>query len=103
MIITVEEARRYAHDNESTDAEMQSYIDVAEKYIEDGVGKVDPEDPRTKLLAKLLVCEIDDVRTLSAAEANSARLLVESIKLQLKVAATEVSNSDTEAEATTSA
>ncbi|MEG1492562.1 MAG: head-tail connector protein [Oscillospiraceae bacterium] len=94
MIITIAEARSYAHDFESTDEDMQSYILTAEKYIAEGVGTVDPADPRVKLLAKLIVCELDDVRTLSGAEANSTRHLVESIKRQLRTVA-RVSKLDT--------
>lgn len=94
-IINIAEARAYANDYESTDEEIESYILVAEKYIEDGVGKVDAQDPRVKLLCKLIVNDIDDKRSMSAAEANSTRLLVQSIKLQLRTQAPAVSNSDT--------
>lgn len=93
MLITLEQARSYAHDNESTDADMSAYIAEAEAYINGAVGAVLPTDPAAKLLCKLLVCEIIDKRSFSTAELNSRSALVSSLILQLKNKT--VSNSDT--------
>ena len=85
LMITVDEARAYAHDYEATDAEMTAWIGAAEAYIVDAIGtKVKKEDERVKLLCKLLVCDMDENRTTSAKESNSRRLLVNSMILQLK-------------------
>ena len=40
MVITVEEARAYARDYESTDEEMTALIEVAESMIDDGADVV---------------------------------------------------------------
>ncbi len=37
MVITVEEARAYSRDYESTDEEMAALIEVAESMIDDGI------------------------------------------------------------------
>ena len=84
-IITVTEARAFAHDNESTDAEMAEYIALAESYLSGAIGSYDPADKRARHLAKLLVCDFDNNRsTTSAKEANVRSLLVASLILQLK-------------------
>ena len=54
-ILTVAAARAYPHDNESSDGEMAEYVALAESYIANGVGTVNPADPRAKHLAKQLV------------------------------------------------
>lgn len=97
-MISIDAARAFAHDYESADQEMESFILAAEMLILDGVGKVDEADARVKLLCKLMVCEMTDFRYLSAAQANSARLLVESLKLQLKTRYGKVSKLDTDKE-----
>ena len=81
MVITVEEARAYSRDYESTDEEMAALIEVAESMIDDGF---DRESPQAKMLAKLLVTDLDDYRELTAAEANSMRYLTQSLKMQLR-------------------
>ena len=98
-ILTIAEARDFAHDYESTDADMSEFVALAEIYIADGVGAVDPADPRARLLARLLVCDFDNNRstTVSAKEAAARSRLVESLILQLKVAAASVSKLDTAA------
>lgn len=97
MIISIEEARAYARDNESTNEEMEAFILAAESYIEDGVAPPDPENPKMKLLAKLLVCEFDENRGISggAKEANARSRLIDSMILQLKTGVKPVSNLDT--------
>ena len=56
MVITVEEARAYARDYESTDEEMTALIEVAESMIDDDIrAGFDRESPQAKMLAKLLV------------------------------------------------
>ena len=83
MVITVEEARAYSRDYESTDEEMAALIEVAESMIDDGIRDgFDRESPQAKMLAKLLVT--DDYRDLTAAEANSMRYLTQSLKMQLR-------------------
>lgn len=85
LMISVDEARAYAHDYEATDAEMTAWIGAAEAYIVDAIGtNVKREDERAKLLCKLLVCDMDENRTTSAKESNSRRLLISSMILQLK-------------------
>ena len=85
MVITVEEARAYARDYESTDEEMTALIEVAESMIDDGIrAGFNRESPRAKMLAKLLVTDLDDKRELTAAEANSMRYLTQSLKMQLR-------------------
>ena len=85
MVITVEEARAYARDYESTDEEMTALIEVAESMIDDGIrAGFNRESPQAKMLAKLLVTDLDDKRELTAAEANSMRYLTQSLKMQLR-------------------
>lgn len=85
LMISVDEARAYAHDNESTEADMKAWIAAAEAYVIDATGiSADTTDERAKLLCKLLVCDMDENRTTSAKESNSRRLLVNSMLLQLK-------------------
>ena len=85
MVITVEEARAYARDYESTDEEMTALIEVAESMIDDGIrAGFDRDSPQAKMLAKLLVTDLDDKRELTAAEANSMRYLTQSLKMQLR-------------------
>ncbi len=98
MLITVAEARAYARDYESSCAMMRQYIRAAEMYIADGVGPVAEDDPSAKMLCGLLVCEFDDIREMTAAEKNSTRQLVASLKLQLRTKGVPVSNSDTDTE-----
>lgn len=98
MLITVEQAREYARDYESSDTTMEGFIRSAESYIASGVGPVDESDPEAQLLCGLIVCDIDDCRQMSAAEANSTRLLVTSLKQHLKFKTKAVSNSDTATE-----
>lgn len=98
MLISVEQAREYAHDYDSSDTAMEGFIRSAEAYIANGVGPVKADDPEAQLLCGLIVCEIDDCREMSAAEANSTRLLVTSLKQHLKLKARAVSNSDTATE-----
>lgn len=87
MSITVEAARSFAHDNESTDAEMQGYIDAAEAYVKDGVGvNVDFDDARAALLVKMLVCEFDEQRRVSAKESGAVSWAARSLLFQLRVA-----------------
>ena len=94
MVITVEEARAYSRDYESTDEEMAALIEVAESMIDDGIRDgFDRESPQAKMLAKLLVTDLDDYRELTAAEANSMRYLTLSLKMQLRYK--DVSNLDT--------
>ena len=94
MVITVEEARAYSRDYESTDEEMAALIEVAESMIDDGIRDgFDRESPQAKMLAKLLVTDLDDYRELTAAEANSMRYLTQSLKMQLRYK--DVSNLDT--------
>ena len=82
MVITVEEARAYSRDYESTDEEMAALIEVAESMIDDGIRDgFDRESPQAKMLAKLLVTDLDDYRDLTAAEANSMRYLTQSLKM----------------------
>lgn len=99
-LITLDEARAFAHDYETDDAEMTALIATAEAYIQGGVGKVDAADPRAKHLCKLLVCDLDENRsTTSAKESNARSAVVTSLMLQLRVS---VSNLDTTGEATAS-
>lgn len=98
MLITVEQAREYAHDYDSSDTAMEGFIRSAEAYIANGVGPVDGDDPEAQLLCGLIVCEIDDCRQITAAEANSTRLLVTSLKQHLKLKTRAVSNLDTATE-----
>lgn len=93
-ILTVAEARAFAHDNESSDAEMEEYIALAESYMKDAIGTYLDADPRARHLAKLLVCDFDNNRSTTSKDANSRSLLVQSLILQLKVNAN-VSNLDT--------
>lgn len=87
LSISVEEARSFANDNESTPAEMQGYIDAAEAYVKDGVGaNVDFADPRAALLVKMLVCEFDDHRCVSAKETGAVSWAARSLLFQLRVA-----------------
>ncbi len=103
-IITVAEARAYAHDNESTDAEIAEYVTLAESYMTAAIGTYKAEDPRARHLAKLLVCDFDTERSTTAKDANTRRLLISSIILQLQVESGDVSNLDTSGtEATTGA
>lgn len=86
MVISVEEARAYAHDDTSSGEEMEALITVAESMISDAVGAgFDRADPGAKMLAKLFVADLDDVRALSAPAANARRDLVSSLILQLRV------------------
>jgi hypothetical protein len=88
LMISVDEARAYAHDNEADAAEMTSWIGAAESYLENAIGAhIDKTDERAKLLCKLLVCDMDDNRTTSDKESNSRRLLISSMLLQLQIAA----------------
>ena len=97
MLITVEEARAYARDDESTDEEMAALIEVAESIIEDGIrAGFDRESPQAKMLARLLVTDLDDKRELTAAEANAMRALTQSLKMQIRYK--DVSKSDTSGE-----
>ena len=96
-IITVAEARAYAHDNESSDAEMAEYIALAESYMADAIGTYDPEDKRARHLAKLLVCDFDNERSTTAKDAKTRTLLVQSLIFQLQLASRVVSNLDTTA------
>lgn len=98
MLITVNQAREYARDYESSDATIKGFIKTAESYIASGVGPVGKSDPEAQLLCGLIVCEIDDCRQMSAAEANSTRLLVTSLKHHLRLKNKAVSNSDTATE-----
>ena len=85
LMISVDEARAYAHDNEADAAEMTSWIGAAESYLDAAIGAhLDKTDERAKLLCKLLVCDMDDNRTTSAKESNGRRLLISTITLQLK-------------------
>lgn len=94
-IITVAQARVFAHDNESTEAEMEEYIALAESYMKGAIGTYNVADPRAKQLAKLLVCDFDNNRsTTSAKDANVRSLLTQSLILQLKTEA-DVSKLDT--------
>lgn len=94
-IISVAEARAYAHDNESTDAEMAEYIELAEEYMTGAIGTYDPKSKRARHLAKLLVCDFDNDRSTTAKDSNTRRLLISSIILQLQVEAGNVSSLDT--------
>ena len=86
MSVTVEEARSFAHDNESTDAEIKGYIDAAEAYVKDGVGaEVDFDDARAALLVKMLVCEFDEQRSVSAKESGAVSWAARSLLFQLRV------------------
>lgn len=86
MSVTVEEARSFAHDNESTDEEIRGYIDAAEAYVKDGVGPdVDFSDPRAALLVKMLVCEFDEQRSISAKESGAVSWAARSLLFQLRV------------------
>jgi len=93
-IITVAEARAYAHDNESTDAEMAEFVALAESFMTGAIGTYDATDPRARHLAKLLVCDFDNVRSTTAKDTNTRALLVQSLILQLQIEAN-VSNLDT--------
>lgn len=96
-IITVAQARAFAHDNESTDEEMAEYIVLAESYMNGAISTYNATDPRAKYLAKLLVCDFDNNRsTTSAKDANVRSLLVASLILQLQTEP-DVSNLDTSA------
>lgn len=84
-VLTLEEARSYARDYESTEEEMFGYIAFAEDYIKSAVGSgVDITSPRVKMLAGMLVVDVDENRGTSAAENNSRRYLVTSLITQLK-------------------
>lgn len=85
MLLTIEEARAYARDETSTDEEMEALIGVAESMISDAVGAgFNRTDPSAKMLAKLYVADLDDVRGLSVQESNVRRDLVTSLILQLR-------------------
>ena len=80
--------------NPKIDEEMAALIEVAESMIDDGIRDgFDRESPQAKMLAKLLVTDLDDYRELTAAEANSMRYLTQSLKMQLRYK--DVSNLDT--------
>lgn len=84
-VLTIEAARAYARDWDSTDGEMLDYIGFAEEYIKDAVGEnVDLSSFRVKLLAGMLVADVDENRGTTAAENNTRRLLVTSTITQLK-------------------
>lgn len=95
-IITVAEARTFAHDEESTDAEMQDFIFLAEKYMAAAVGNYTPTDPRVRYLVKLLVCDFDNVRSTTAKESNMRRMLVQSLILQLQTEPVSILDTATE-------
>ena len=85
MVITVEEARAYARDYESTDEEMTALIEVAESMIDDGIrAGFNRESPQAKMLARLLVTDLDDKRQLTPPQANSMRYLTHSLKMELR-------------------
>lgn len=100
MILTLEEARSYAHDWESPDEDILALIDVVESMIEDGVrASFDRSSPQAKMLARLYVADLTDNRGVTAAQASSRRYLVNSLILQLRCKEPEesapVSESDT--------
>lgn len=97
MLISVQDARRFLHDNESTDRDITENISAVEAYIEDGIAAVNPNDPSHKLLAKLLLGEIDVNQMQSAAQANSTSRLFNSLAFQMKIKARGVSELDTPA------
>lgn len=97
-IITVAQARAYAHDNESTDEEIAEYIELAEKYMDSAIGAYVKTDPRARHLAKLLVCDFDNERSTTAKDANVRSLLIQSIILQLQIESGNVSSLDTAAD-----
>jgi|GEM_PF-1375407 len=92
-ILTVDEARLYAHDYESTDAEMAEYVALAEEYMKNAVGSYSDDDSEAKHLARLLICDFDNNRSTTAKDANSRELLAASLILHLQLKA--VSNLDT--------
>ena len=84
-ILTIEEAREFARDMETSDPEMTSYIAAAEDYIVNAVGeRVDKANASVKILAGNLVAEMVGVRGLTSAEKTSRSRLVESIICQLQ-------------------
>lgn len=85
MLLTIEEARAYARDDTSDDAEISALIEVAESTIEDACGAdFDRTDPKAKMLAKLIVADLTDGRDLSGKESGAGRALVQSMMLQLR-------------------
>lgn len=85
MILTLEEARSYAHDHESPDEDILALIDVVESMIEDGVrAGFDRSSPQAKMLARLYVADLTDDRGVTAAQASARRYLVSSLILQLR-------------------
>lgn len=88
-VLTLEEARSYARDWESSDEEMSLFIAAAGAYISAAVGdSVSMGDPRVKLLAGMLVADMDDVRETTqgggSAEGKSRRELVRGLICQLR-------------------
>lgn len=85
-MLTIEEARSYARDYESSDEEMARLIAFAEDYLEGAVGKgCDKTSPRVKQLAGMILTDADDNRGTGAAEDNSRRLLTSSLLLQIQL------------------
>lgn len=85
MLLTVDEARAYARDFDSSDEEITALIDVAEDLIAGSCGDgFDRASPKARMLAKLYVADLNDDRAVSSAGAKSRRDLVSSLILQLR-------------------
>lgn len=88
-VLTIDEARAHARDWESSDEEIALFITAAEDYVRAAVGENVPlEDARVKLLAGMIVADLDDVRgtvvSSTRAEENSRRELVRGLICQLR-------------------
>lgn len=90
MIITVDEAKRYARiDGTEDDVEVADLIEAAEEYIEAATGKrVDNTSARAKLLCKVLVADWYENRELLVRREHSDkyRPTIASLLAQLKYA-----------------
>lgn len=95
-LLTIEEARSWAKDYESSDEEMERLISFAEEYVAAAIGTAyDPASHRVKQLAGMYVAEADDHRGITQAEAGSMRYLTRSLLTQLRTECSGVSNLDT--------
>ena len=100
--LTLEEAREYANDYESSDALIEGLIAVAEGYICAACGDAfDRSDPKAQQLGKLLISDLNDKRQMTArAVENVKRDLITDLIQQVRtetIAAAEREEEESEA------
>lgn len=88
--LTVEDARRYARDYESSDEEIAELVAAADAYLVKAVGEgLDPTDPTVRYLCGQFVADFADNRGTessgSFATAPARRRVVDSMILQLRM------------------